>query len=159
MQTYHSLLAKGLHCISKLHDPCYLVTKKFDASDAKWQAGMLAEAPNPDKLMAGRLQVYVHVLQQLFSVAGSLYKSFKIGLHWFIKGIRLNVVPQLHSSHDKAPKWHKHVRIVKHMLPTVSASMCLTQLGACAQHSWQGQWQYLPRRRQAITCPVPITCQ
>ena len=81
-----------------------------------WQAGMLTEAPKPDKLMPGRSQAYAHILRQLFSEAGSQYKSAEIDLNWFSKGIKLNIVPVLHSSHDKALQWHKHVRIVKHML-------------------------------------------
>ena len=81
-----------------------------------WQAGMLTEAPNPDKLMPGRLQAYARIPRQLFSVAGSRYKSAEINLNWFSKGIKLNIAPILHSSHDKALQWHKHVRFVKHML-------------------------------------------
>ncbi len=73
-------MAKGLHCISKLRDPCYPATKKVAESGAKWQAGMLAEAPHSDTLMTSRLQVYAHILRQLLSVAGSWCKSAKTDL-------------------------------------------------------------------------------
>jgi len=33
-------------------------------------------------------------------------KSAKTALNWFSKGIKLNIVPALHSSQDKAPQWH-----------------------------------------------------
>ncbi|DBA70849.1 TPA: hypothetical protein ACH3X2_011619 [Trebouxia sp. C0005] len=80
---------------------------------------MLAEAPNSDNLMPSRLQAYTHILKQLLSVPGNWYKSAKTYLNWVSKGIKLDVVPVLHSCHDKALQWHKRVRIVNHMLANI----------------------------------------
>ncbi len=73
----HSPLAKALaftvaaSCVTLGVLPS---TKKATESDAEWQAGMLAEAPNSDKLMPGRLQAYAYDVKQLLSVAGSWCK-------------------------------------------------------------------------------------
>jgi len=104
--------------------PRKLLSQMQNGKHACWQK----QAPNPDKLMAGRLQAYAPVLRQLHSIAGSPYKSAKTGLNWVSKGIKLNIVPVLHSSHDKALQWHRHVRIVKHMLANTGKDNGVTYL-------------------------------
>jgi len=81
-----------------LRDRCYPATKEVAESDAEWQARMLAEASTQSRQTDG----------------------------WQIAGIKLNIV--LHSSHDKALQWHRHVRIVKHMLANTGKNNGVTYL-------------------------------
>ena len=68
--TPHSLLAKAFTVSAKCVTLAILPPRMSQMLQA-WQAGMLTEAPIPDKLMPGRLQAYSHILRQLFSEAGS----------------------------------------------------------------------------------------
>ena len=81
-----------------------------------WREALVADLPDPDKFMAGRLGERVDILEEFFRISGNQTKAAQQVIRWLKHGIYSKFVPVDNPGQEDMPFFRKKKEIVTKML-------------------------------------------